>query len=377
MAVGVGAKVVSIFGPVDEKVYGPFDMEDHFIITSEVECRPCYKKFRLKNCNTYECIKDIEVDKVFDVVYRIMENNTVKLSCKEKHNNKISVIITTYNRAKMIGRAINSVFLQKVDAEIELLIVDDGSTDNTEKIIRCIKDERIRYIKFGKNYGRPIALNKALQEATGKYIAILDSDDEWMKDKLQRQLNIFNIFKDKVWLVFSNCIVKSDKEYCKISKKIKSGFVSINKGFPASVFTQPSNWMFRKEMIKEVGFFDQVLKRNQDTDYFARMVRKKPAYFLNEVLAIMHVHDSYEGRDIDDVAEDIRLHLLSKWLPEMKKDKKYLCDFYYCIGKHFVRVKDFRKAVPWLLKAIKTNPFEKRVYGKLIKALVSRGRNAK
>ncbi|MDD4202708.1 MAG: glycosyltransferase family 9 protein [Candidatus Omnitrophica bacterium] len=73
MAVGVKAKVVSIFGPVDEKVYGPFKLEDHMIITSEISCRPCYKNFRLKECSTYGCIKDIEVDKVFNAVCGMYE----------------------------------------------------------------------------------------------------------------------------------------------------------------------------------------------------------------------------------------------------------------------------------------------------------------
>ena len=368
MAVAVGARVVSLFGPVDERVYGPFDNKNHIIISTDIECRPCYKKFKLKACDTYKCISNIDEGKVLDAVSIMYEQKKNNILENKKSSLIISVIICTYNRVKLIKRAIDSVLMQKVDVPFEIIIVDDASTDNTEKVIKDINDRRIRYLKQDKNKGYAAALNLALLSAQGEYISILDSDDEYLKGRLQRHMNLLRSLKDDIGMVFSNYCINGNSRNIKVSKKQRSGFVTIDKNFPASVFTQPSNWMFRKKIIEKTGLFDEFLKRNQDTDFFARIVRAFPVYFLNEVLTAMYVHESKEGRDIDDVAIEIRQHLLVKWYSEMKKDKHYLSDFYYCAGKHLVRVREFDQAIPWLLKAIRTNPCRFRSYVKLVKA---------
>lgn len=95
-----------------------------------------------------------------------------------------SVIIPTYNREKLIGRAIDSV-LNQTFKDFELIIVDDGSTDNTKEIIERYTDQRIRYI-YKENGGQNSALNKGIEFAKGKYVAFLDSDDEWLDEKLRK-----------------------------------------------------------------------------------------------------------------------------------------------------------------------------------------------
>lgn len=100
----------------------------------------------------------------------------------------ISVIIPTYNRDKNIGMAIESVLGQSY-REFELLIVDDGSTDNTENIVKQYKDSRIRYIKYWPNQGAAHARNVGIKEAKGKYIAFHDSDDLMKNYRLKMQLN--------------------------------------------------------------------------------------------------------------------------------------------------------------------------------------------
>src|SRR5690348_1065740 len=103
----------------------------------------------------------------------------------------VSVILPTYNRASLISRAIRSV-LNQTFTDWELLIVDDGSTDATEQLIRSRSaDSRIRYMKLPQNVGMCNARNHGIALARGEFIAFLDSDDEWLPTKLEKQLAVF------------------------------------------------------------------------------------------------------------------------------------------------------------------------------------------
>lgn len=126
-------------------------------------------------------------------------------------NDLISVIIPTYNRANSIERVIQSVLKQSVFTEV--LVCDDGSTDNTEKIVKSINDSRVKWVP-GKHSGLPaVPRNRGLKEAKGEWIAFLDSDDEWLPNKLEQQLKSTrvknvkavcsnaNMFKPKVGIV--------------------------------------------------------------------------------------------------------------------------------------------------------------------------------
>ena len=125
-----------------------------------------------------------------------------------KHNNKslldkISVIIPTYNRGHLILKSIKSV-LNQTYKNIEVLLIDDGSSDDTEHIINSLEDNRIRYIKLNKNNGASNARNIGIKHALGKYISFQDSDDFYHYDKLEKQYK--NILQKK-----------SDFDFCKVN----------------------------------------------------------------------------------------------------------------------------------------------------------------
>ena len=113
----------------------------------------------------------------------------------------ISVIIPTYNRGRCIQRSIDSV-LSQTYKDIELIIVDDGSTDQTEEVVKKYEDPRIRYIKAGHG-GAGAARNRGVFEAKGEYIAFQDSDDYWQPQKLERQLErMKNVDADILFCAF-------------------------------------------------------------------------------------------------------------------------------------------------------------------------------
>jgi glycosyltransferase involved in cell wall biosynthesis len=115
---------------------------------------------------------------------------------------EVSVVLRTYNRSHLLSRAILSVLDQDY-TDFELLIVDDGSTDGTDALVRRFADPRIRYIRSPRNQGLGAARNLGIRESRGKYVAFLDSDDEWLPPKLSQQVDTLRQAPEDVGVVYS------------------------------------------------------------------------------------------------------------------------------------------------------------------------------
>lgn len=114
----------------------------------------------------------------------------------------VSIIIPTYNRSKTIKRSINSVLYQTYD-DFEIIVIDDGSSDGTDKVIKEFNDSRIKYVRHELNRGASAARNTGIKLSRGKYIAFQDSDDVWVPDKLEKQMNVFKSSENNFGVVFS------------------------------------------------------------------------------------------------------------------------------------------------------------------------------
>lgn len=197
----------------------------------------------------------------------------------------ISVIIPSYNRAGILPMAIDSV-LGQTYRDIELILVDDGSTDGTEDLIRSIKDSRLRYIKLEKNGGACRARNTGIDAAKGEYLAFQDSDDRWHPDKLERQLRFLQeTGADMVYCAMNrvsangqntqkvprekivNEASKSDR-YKKLLEKNTMAMVGV---------------LCKAECAREVRF-DDALPRWQDWDWALRIFQLYEVYYQDEVL---------------------------------------------------------------------------------------------
>ena len=110
----------------------------------------------------------------------------------------VSVIIPTYNREKLVSRSIQSV-LDQTYQDYEIIVVDDASIDNTEKVVKSFNDVRIRFLRSNLNKGGSAARNMGIIAANGEYIAFLDSDDEWLPEKLEKQISILKNLKSLEW----------------------------------------------------------------------------------------------------------------------------------------------------------------------------------
>lgn len=279
-------------------------------------------------------------------------------------NDLISIIMPTFNRAHMIERALKSIF-QQTHQKIEIIIVDDVSEDNTEEVIQELNDNRITYIRHTENKGPGAARNTGLKHAKSNYIAFLDSDDEYTSNALIKKLTLLQTLDRKPGLVFSNYLEIGTHEHLHISHKTASHYVTTHQ-FPASVFTPPSCWMIDRNIIGNESF-DEEIRTSEDMDLFARIVRKSPAYFLNEPLTTKHVHTCKKGSVPISYAEHTRERLLEKWLPEMKKDKKFLTNFYLTMGKDLVSANNTQKAQKAFWQAFCLSPLNLKIARRLLK----------
>jgi glycosyltransferase involved in cell wall biosynthesis len=184
---------------------------------------------------------------------------------------RVSIIIPTFNRSGLITRSIESVLNQSF-RDFELIIVDDGSTDNTEAVVKSLPDERIRYIKRETNSGGSAARNVGIRQARASLIAFQDSDDVWMPDKLSKQLIALDDPASSPGVVYSGFLhIRGEKTmYLPGSKVVqKDGWIHGQLLLGNFISTQTA--LVRRESLDQAGYFDESLPRLQDWDLFLRL----------------------------------------------------------------------------------------------------------
>jgi glycosyltransferase involved in cell wall biosynthesis len=199
------------------------------------------------------------------------------------NNTLVSVIIPAYNRAAVLPRAINSILAQTYQ-DFEIIVVDDCSKDNTDEVMRSLRDPRIRYIKHEKNKGGNAARNTGIKEAKGELIAFLDSDDEWLKDKLTQQIDLFLRSGRSLGLVYGG-----QKLHNENTGQI-SDFRGEKKGdvlkdlLVRNYIGSLSVVMVRSEYLRQVNGMDETLKSCQDWDLYIRLSRVCQFDYVNDFL---------------------------------------------------------------------------------------------
>ncbi|MBD5548884.1 MAG: glycosyltransferase family 2 protein [Lachnospiraceae bacterium] len=205
----------------------------------------------------------------------------------------VSVIMPTYNRGMTIKRSIDSVLKQSYE-KIELIIVDDGSSDNTTEIVKSYHDGRIKLISLDRNSGANVARNKGINVAKGKYIAFQDSDDEWLENKLEIQIKYMEETGKKVcycpYILFNNGEVKVIPSHADnrvlFEEKIQE---TLRKGNVISTQTL----VIHKEVVLSVGMFDESLYRLQDYEFVIRICQQyKIGYIDKPLVNVYRMSDS-------------------------------------------------------------------------------------
>lgn len=181
----------------------------------------------------------------------------------------ISVIMATYNRASTIERAVKSV-LNQTFKDFELVIIDDGSKDNTEVVVKAFNDSRITYYKK-ENGGQSSARNYGIKRVKGRYIMFLDDDDEFIDTALERSYKKI----EETGLQWIYCT-----QYLSI-RKTEEVLVNRGKGIKGDVYKYllggnflGTGEIFAKEVFEKVGYFDETLKIYEDKEIRVRLARE-------------------------------------------------------------------------------------------------------
>lgn len=231
---------------------------------------------------------------------------------------EVTIIIPTYNREDLILKALDSVFNQTFH-DYEIFVVDDASTDSTGEVIAKLNHPKVFYFKLDQNGGQCIARNYGIRRAKGKYIAFLDSDDEWLPTKLERQLELFKNGSDRLGAVYGYSFQKdmkkdetilSDSGYYRgdIHEKLLKGFCP----------PTPSLFLVRKAALDSVDGFDEELVTFVDLDLWMRIGEKYDFDYVEEPVIIKYEHigaDQYVT-NFEKRYRGIRL-FFHKWSPYM------------------------------------------------------------
>jgi teichuronic acid biosynthesis glycosyltransferase TuaG len=264
---------------------------------------------------------------------------------------KISIITPTYNSSKFIKRTINSVINQTYK-DWEYLIVDDYSTDNTVELVNefAKKDPRIKLLKTMKNSGGPATpKNVGIENATGKYVAFLDHDDEWRLTKIEKQLNSFEKSKNKRIGIVS-CLLNIKDNNGNLLYKHKENYKNQpSKHLANGNFIVTSSCVMTKlSILKEVGLFDPEFRTSDDWDMWVKISEKGYEFdFIPEYLVdyIIHGSNACYGNNSNKNKEELALIYKKHENLFIKYNSKIAGNFYFNLKKYRLARKYFLKNI--------------------------------
>ncbi len=194
----------------------------------------------------------------------------------------ISVIIPAFNRAHTLPKALDSVLSQTLKPR-EIIVVDDGSTDETNAVLAnypglCIISQDNRGVSAARNMG--------IKKAGGEWLAFLDSDDEWLKEKLEKQWDTICI-DDKLICHTEEIWIRNGQRVNPMKKHKKFGGMIYERCLPLCVIS-PSSVMIHRSVFKDVGVFDESLEVCEDYDLWLRICAKYSVLFIDEPLIVKY-----------------------------------------------------------------------------------------
>lgn len=292
----------------------------------------------------------------------------------------ISVITTTYNCASYIYEAIHSV-LNQTFPDFEFVIIDDGSEDDTESTVKCFKDERIHYYKIS-HAGRSKALNYGLKVCNYDWIAIIDADDIWHPNKLEKQVRLIGSERDVIFtnsLFFKRKAIKFSVE----CPKSKEGLMKI---LQLHGHMNNSSILYNRNLIKSVGGYDESFSNTEDYDLISRIIPKANYKYVDDYLVysklransvssvskemtkknIQMIHKKYFSNKVNGILDEAYINqeeYLDSWREYFYGDKKNARKLWLSNKKLFL--KDYRIILAFILTYLPNSLFEKFLQSKL------------
>lgn len=267
-----------------------------------------------------------------------------------------SVIIPTYNRGKMILKTIDSV-LNQLEQDFEILVVDDGSTDETKELIKPLKDKRLRYF-FKENGERGAARNFGIKQALGHYVTFLDSDDLFYNDHLQVARSFIENNDTKVFFQqfeFTNEKGTKSPNFEPSARVLNDLLVKKGNFFACmGVFAR------REVLLENLFNEDRNLAGSEDYELWLRLAARYPIHYSDKVTSTLIFH---EGRSVINVDKNQLIKRKELMLRYLFDDSMFAAkygshksqiyaDAYSYISLHLVLAKHYSEGLQFLLKSL-------------------------
>lgn len=274
----------------------------------------------------------------------------------------ISVIITTFNRVDLVREAIASV-LGQTYPNFELIIADDGSTDNTKDMVFSFDDFRIVFLEL-KHSGLPaVTRNSGIEVSKGEFVALLDSDDFWLPHKLERCISHFSANSSTGLFCSNEYLLKKVNHLCErtlLQKNIEERYVTFKQLFEQNIVST-STVVVRRECLKAVGYFDESIDffTVEDWHLWVRIAAQFNIFFSNEPLGYYRIHG-------DNICLDTGISLVNKYnaiidiagkFPQLIEEvdgvvKRCIRNIAFILAKHYLRKFKFGKTIKWLSRSL-------------------------
>lgn len=286
----------------------------------------------------------------------------------------VSVILTTYNGASRgyLEEAIKSVLLQSYP-RFDLIIIDDGSTDDTAKVCsKYLEDPRLHY-HYQKNRGLAAARNSGITLSPNEFICFLDDDDVYEKEKLKKQIDFFmQPSHQKTAMVYTG-LHYIDEQGALLGKKTHTANGDIYEHlFYGNTICAPSSCMIKKSVLDKVGFFREELKSCEDYDLWLRLAKHYPIYSLDECLVQYRIHRNKMSTNLETMHtfQEYVLALALQDAPDFIRQNRsaFYHRFHTCCAHQYLGADDFvnfrrhfalaqkftRSSVSWRLRYLLT-----------------------
>ena len=282
----------------------------------------------------------------------------------------ISVVIPSYNRASTILECVNSI-LKQTYSNIEIIIVDDCSTDNTDEIVKQLTDKRVRYYKLEKNMRACFARNFGADHALGEYIAFQDSDDIWHNEKLFEEYQALTQNEvDFVFCGMNKIDVNGNRVGYFPEAKISSRTDYYKQELKLNVVSTQTILM-KKEVIQHVRF-DEALRKYQDWDFAIRVSKNYKMLYLPKALVDYRLQTNSVSLTVNHFEAYMRIY--EKYKMEIQKFPEINAFYYSGFGDCF-RDSDYKKAISYYSESLNRH-FNPKTFIKLVltkaRSIVSR-----
>lgn len=268
----------------------------------------------------------------------------------------VSVVIPTFNRSHVLGRCLRSILAQTY-RDFEVIVVDDGSKDDTESTISAIADQRIVFIQHPRNLGQAAARNTGIWAAKGRYIAFQDSDDEWLPEKLERQVKLFEASPENIGVVYTGRWAAGEDGRLHIpSPKIEKREGNIRASLLRGGFITSQTVMVRTESVRKVLGFDESLRHLEEWDLWIRISREVRFRYIPEPLVILHASKDGASFNQQALAQSLEAILRKHSGEFASAGRKVLAMQYYHLGNVLWRNGDTRRGTEYMLRAARAFP---------------------